>query len=465
MTRSGLRRVALLTGLGFGLPAALIAEPPPAEGPMSEIRADPRRTPVVEVFEQTRLQVVNIAAERIVDQPVWGTRGRRGDLFDEFFGRFHAPQTRRMPVRSLGSGFIAAEGGMVLTNEHVVSRAENIRVILADGHEYHAEIVGAAPDVDLAVLRIDSGDDVLPPPLRFFEGTPWIGETVIAVGNPFGLDHSVSTGVISALDRSFRADHRTFAGVLQTDASINPGNSGGPLLNVHGEVVGVNVAIFQEAQGIGFAIPADVARRVLHELLSNGDIAMSWIGVELQALDARLAAGLGRRSQEGALVARVLPDSPAARAGLEPGDLLVRLDKHRLRTPEDIGAHLNSYPPESRLRFEGLRNSEEWQWPVTVAAYDEQRLDGWLNRVGLQTRRADKAWVITRVEPGSPAADIGFRPGDAIVAIDRIRVQDEGRLARHLLAKRRSSYFLVSLARGRFIRQVGLRLPPPDPSF
>lgn len=424
--------------------------------------ADLRRTPVVAAVEAVRNGVVNISAKRIERQPAFSHRGP--DLFEDFFGWSFGPRVN-VPVQSLGSGFLLDDAGTVVTNEHVIAAALDVRVRLADGREFAADVVGAAPDVDLAVLRLRAEGEALPPPLKFTSGPILIGETAIAIGNPFGLDHSVSVGVVSARDRSFRAGDRTYAGVLQTDASINPGNSGGPLLNVLGEVIGVSTAIFQEAQGIGFAIPADVARRVVDELLSSGEVSRGWLGVELQAIDASLAAGLGRRSRDGALVTKVHPDSPAAAAGVQTGDILVALDQHRLREPADVGALLSSYPPGTKLTLFGEREGERLSFLLQVAAYNPDRVRGWFARLGLQVRPEGREWVVQSVRGGSPAADIGLRPGDRLVAIDGIPVSDQKALEASLMRHRRRGYFQFSVRRGRLVQTVGLRLPPPDPSY
>jgi S1-C subfamily serine protease len=233
-----------------------------------------RRTATVRAVEKVGPAVVNITTERVVRRrsPFSGFGG--DPLFDQFFRDFFSPRTRNQTVQSLGSGVVIDPEGRVITNEHVVARASRIRVSLADGREFEATLVGADPNNDLAVLQIDTEEEL-----------PWVapgssrdllvGEPVIAIGNPFGLSNTVTTGVLSATDRSINTNGRTFHGFLQTDASINPGNSGGPLLNAEGTLIGINTAIYQGAEGIGFAIPIDVARRVVAELIEHGEVQPS----------------------------------------------------------------------------------------------------------------------------------------------------------------------------------------------
>src|SRR5262249_33233624 len=277
----------------------------------------------VEVVQHVGPSVVNITTETEVRQasPFEGLRG--DPLFQRFFQDFFDPGMPRT-AQSLGSGVLIDKDGHVLTNEHVVGGANHIKVTLSDRREFDATLVGADSNNDLAVLKIDTTEKL-----------PWVapgsskdlmvGEPVIAIGNPFGLSNTVTTGVVSALDRSIRSDDRTFYGFIQTDASINPGNSGGPLLNAEGTLIGGNTAIYQGAQGIGFAIPIDVARRVVDQLLAHGAVAPVWLGLELQDLDPRLHDAMELpRGTTGALVSGVDAGSPAARAGVRRGDLVTR---------------------------------------------------------------------------------------------------------------------------------------------
>jgi serine protease Do len=291
-----------------------------------------RRSRVVEAIERAGPAVVNISTEQtVVQRPM----PFPDPFFEEFFRDFFDARPRRSTRTSLGSGVIVRADGTILTNEHVILRGGRIHVTLADGREFDAKLVGRDPDSDLAVLRIDTGKS-LPHIALGSADDSMIGETVIAIGNPFGLSHTVTTGVVSAIKRSLRTGGRIYTDFVQTDASINPGNSGGPLLNILGELVGINTAIYGSAQGIGFAIPVDRARRVLGDLVS---------GRKATAPDPNQLAwellGLQARAGDGALVvSRVRSGSAAERIGIERGDVLLGLDGEALDSLDTLGRRL-----------------------------------------------------------------------------------------------------------------------------
>jgi len=458
MHRRGLR-LLVIAGL-IGGPWSNV---PAADAPRPDTPT--RRTAVVDVVQRTKASVVNISAKKIVERSLFPD-APFGDLFEDFFGRRFGSPTREVPHNSLGTGFLASTAGTILTNHHVVARARQIRVTFEDGREFNAQVIGAAPDVDLALLELQDADpEQLPEPLTFAKGQSLIGETVIAIGNPFGLDHTVTTGVISARDRTFHVKDRTYVGVLQTDASINPGNSGGPLLNIQGRVAGVNTAIFQEAQGIGFAIAADVAERVLRELGAQGSVARSWLGVELQNIDNRLAETLGVERNDGVVVTRVVADAPAHHAGLREGDLLTHLGEHKIDQRKAFGALLATYGPGHHAVLKGRRNGQPTRWRVKPGTYDTARLDDWWRRIGVTLVHKRDHWRVQAVRKNSAAAKLGLRAGDAIVALDRFPVSQTKKLRRHLVRNRHKSYFLLGVARGRRVQHVGVQLPPPDPTY
>jgi S1-C subfamily serine protease len=292
-----------------------------------------RRSKVVEAVERASPAVVNISTEQtVVQRPM----PFPDPFFEEFFRDFFDARPRRSTRTSLGSGVIVRADGTILTNEHVILRGGRIHVTLADGHEYDAKLVGRDPDSDLAVLRIDTGRQ-LPFIALGSSDDLMIGETVIAIGNPFGLSHTVTTGVVSAIKRSLRTGGRTYTDFVQTDASINPGNSGGPLLNILGELIGINTAIYGSAQGIGFAIPVDRVRRALGDLVSGRKTAapdanqLSWELLGLQVRDGGQAL----------VVARVRPGSAAERVGIERGDVLLGLDGEALDSLDALGRRLD----------------------------------------------------------------------------------------------------------------------------
>ncbi|MEW6424389.1 MAG: trypsin-like peptidase domain-containing protein [Bacillota bacterium] len=293
------------------------------------------------VGPDTVANIVNQAGPAVVKIDTVTTQGGGVDPFfnDPFFRQFFGnPFGFRVTPREehgLGSGFIISEDGYVLTNEHVINGATRITVTIQGFAEpLPAQVVGADYDLDLAVLKVDAGRAL--PVLKLGDSDKIkVGNWVIAIGNPFGLDHTVTVGVISAKGRPVQVENRSYKNLLQTDASINPGNSGGPLLNLAGEVVGINTAVAQ-AQGIGFAIPAGTVKEVLDELINKGKVIRPWLGVQLHPLNEDLARYLGLKSTEGALVVGVVQGSPAERAGLEQGDVIVQWDGKKVASVDDL---------------------------------------------------------------------------------------------------------------------------------
>ena len=266
---------------------------------------------------------------------------RQNDPFfnDPFFRQFFGPgfsEPRQRQETGLGSGFIISEDGYIVTNEHVIDGAEQITVTMKGSDEpFKATLVGADFDLDLAILKIKSSKPL--PVLQMGDSEQIkVGNWVIAIGNPYGLDHTVTIGVISAKGRPVNIDQRQYKNLLQTDASINPGNSGGPLLNLAGEVVGINTAINAEAQGIGFAIPTSTVKSVLDELIQKGKVVHPWMGVQPQAITEESAGYFGLKNTEGALVVGVLRDSPAQKASLLQGDIILEIDGQKIKTVDDL---------------------------------------------------------------------------------------------------------------------------------
>src|SRR5436190_364291 len=270
----------------------------PAVAAARGAESDPaRRSLVVEAVEKASPAVVNVSTEQIVEQRRSPFPFPQDPFFEEFFRDFADPRPRRFKTTSLGSGVIVAADGTIMTNVHVIERASRIHVTLADQRELDATLVGADADADIAIVRVKAGGDL--PHIPFGSSAElMIGESVIAIGNPFGLSHTVTTGVVSAVGRSLRDEDRTYTDFIQTDASINPGNSGGPLLDIKGELIGINTAIYGKAQGIGFAIPVDRAQRVMKDLVSYGEVRHAWVGLVVQYLTPDLAQHFGVRRRD-----------------------------------------------------------------------------------------------------------------------------------------------------------------------
>ena len=412
--------------------------------------ADPflRHTATVDVVRRVGPAVVNITTEQIV---AGGSPFRpfSDPVFDRFFQDFFEPRAPQT-VRSLGSGVLIDAERHVLTNEHVISRASRIRVTLADGREFDAKLVGADPNNDLAVLRVEA-KEALPwvPPAT--SSDIMVGEPVIAIGNPFGLSNTVTTGVVSAADRSIRTEDRVYHGFLQTDASINPGNSGGPLLNAEGSLVGINTAIYGGAQGIGFAIPIDVAKRVVGQLIAHGEVAPTSLGVEVQDVDQRMAEVMEvPQGVTGALVSNVRPGGPGARAGVARGDLVTHLAGQSVKTARDFYEVLGSLTEGEAVPLRLWRERAARTVQITAEVIPPGEVDALAERLlGLRLRpRAGGGFMVDSVRPGTGAARIGFEPGDLVLGINGLELADASTFRRAVLDLRGRDVALVVVQRG-----------------
>ncbi len=396
----GLRRVQAV------VLAALIAS-----GPAWADRTS-RRDAVVEVVERVSPAVVHISTEQVVVE-----RFRR-DPFAELFGFPSGPSSRERTTTSLGSGAIIDSSGIIVTNEHVIRGASAIHVRLSDGREFSAEVIGSDADNDLAVLKV-AAPGPLPSAKLGASSDLMIGEKVIAIGSPMGLPATVTVGVVSAVGRSFRADDRVYNDFVQTDASINPGNSGGPLLNVDGDVIGINTAIFASAQGIGFAIPADKVRRIVHELTQFGKVRPSWIGAQVDRLDPERAARFGWDRTYGALVVETDDASPAEKAGLRAGDIVAEVGGSRVLDREDFDVRMRGYPAKTPIRMSVFRGGKLVEVTVVPVEFPSQLAEAiFWDRAGLRVKAVKDRLVIQEVRRGSRAERIGLERGDIVLKIN-----------------------------------------------
>jgi serine protease Do len=416
-----------------------------------------RRSLVVEAVQQLSPAVVNISAEQtVVQQSPFGAPN--DPSFDQFFRDFFDSRPRQSTRTSLGSGFIVDTDGTILTNSHVILRGAKVRVTLADGREFPAKLVGADADSDLAVLRIQAGERLPTAPLGTSSDL-LIGETVIAIGNPFGLSHTVTTGVVSAVGRSLRGEDRTYTDFVQTDASINPGNSGGPLSNIRGEVIGINAAIYGKAQGIGFAIPVDRAKRVLRELVSYGEVKRTWIGVFTQELTPELARHFGVK--KGVIVATVEPRSPGATAGLVRGDVILKIDGHEIESTDEFEARIADHPAgeDIRLTVSGDEDGAIREVTVRATAFPTADADGLLwSLLGLAADADQSGLAVTKVRPGSPLARIGLRRGDRILGLAGSTVSSVAELRRKMIEQRGARSVVLTVGRGPYEYNVQVPL-------
>ncbi|HLK10962.1 MAG TPA: trypsin-like peptidase domain-containing protein [Candidatus Binatia bacterium] len=421
--------------------------------------ADPlRHSAVVDAVERDGPAVVNISTEQVVERPGSPFRFPEDPFFDQFFRDFFDARPRRFTYTSLGSGSIVASDGTVLTNEHVVLRASKIHVTLADGRELPGKLVGADVDSDIAVVKIQA--DGLPALTMGTSADLMIGETVIAIGNPFGLSNTVTTGVVSALGRSLRSDDHTYTDLIQTDAAINPGNSGGPLLNIHGALIGINTAIYSRSGGnigIGFAIPIDRARRVMHDLVAFGEVRRGWIGLVVQDLTPQLAQHFG--AKKGVVVTAVEPDSPAAAAGFARGDVVTRIDGHDVRSSEEFEERVAAHGAGEPLAVTRRRDGRDEDVRLAAAGFPESAADALAWRaLGLDVRQSDDGLAVARVRPGSPVARIGVQRGDRLLGLGGTPLRSVAEFRRRMIELRAKRSVLVSIGRGPFEYNVNVPL-------
>ena len=404
-----------------------------------------RRTPLVAVVEKVAPAVVNISAESTVREA------------DPFFGVFGYGTERQ--AQSLGSGFIVDRNGIVVTNAHVVEGASRITVTLLDGRELQADLLGADRDADLAVLKVKASN--LPAIPLGKSSDLMIGESVIAIGNPFGLSNTVTTGLLSAQGRTVPSERgeRLFTDFLQTDASINPGNSGGPLVNVGGDVIGINSAIISGATGIGFAIPADRARRVVDDLLRFGELQPLWSGARLLTVDPELSRRSGISVKRGALVFKIYPDSPATAAGLQEKDVIVAAGGHPVTSREDVTTALYTAAPGSAVDLEVKRGERSLKLSLK-AVHPPQGLGLQVleRSVGLRVEPARGGLAIRQVANGSVAAERGLRTGDVILGANGQETESAELLGREVLRGLDRGNLLLAVQRGRWVYNLDFPL-------
>jgi len=412
---------------------------------------DLRRTPVVRAVQAVAPAVVNITTARVEEREV-NPLGRFFDqnmmspLLRDFFG----PQgTRRVTRTSLGSGVIIdGQRGLVLTNAHVIAGATEITARLLDGRQFQAELVGADTDFDLAVLRLAEARELPQVPMGS-SADLLMGETLIAIGNPFGFSHTVTTGVLSAMGRTVRTEQGTFTDFLQTDAAINPGNSGGPLLNLHGELIGLNTAIHQGAEGIGFAIPIDKAKRVVAELLDHGFVSQVWLGLWGQDVDQATASYFGLPAARGMLVTDVQPGSPGADAGIVPGDVVLRLSEYEVQDKDHYLQLLRNRTRGESVTLTVLREGRALRAQARADAFPPGLAEdlAW-QRWGLRVGPAQGAGLgVQAVRPGSPAATLGLAPGDVLLRIGGTRLAEAGDFASAFIRYRMQNSLMLVVGR------------------
>ncbi len=406
-----------------------------------------RETQVVKVVRRASPGVVYISARQRVQNPFFSP-------FFEFFGPDEGmPEERE---NSLGSGFVVDPKGFILTNEHVIMGGTDIKVTLTSGQTYPARVVGSAPESDLALLKMDAKEPL--PALELGRSDDlMIGEPVIAVGNPFGLSNTVSVGVLSATGRTVSSGRRNYADFLQTDAPINPGNSGGPLLNILGQVIGVNTAIIRNAQSIGFAIPINRAKRVMEQLRAFGAVKPLWLG--FLALDPSDSARRRLGLKGGVVVARTYPFAYPEVEALREGDLLTALGGRPLESTADLNAKLAMLSARQTVALEGLREGKPFKASLSAAPMPDALTPAmaW-ELLGLKVAERNGALVVGSVRQDSPAAATGLRPGDLMAAVEGQRVATAGEFLTRARSALGSTGLAIAVARGPWTYNVTLNL-------
>lgn len=431
-----------------------------------------------DLVKKLKPSVVNISTTNKIKRRVIPFPFDDNNPLDEYFRRFfgNSPQ-QEYEQKGLGTGFLISKDGYVVTNNHVVSKADDIEIIMEDGNKYSSKVIGTDPNTDLALLKIDKTGDF--PFVRFGNSDDSeIGDWVLAIGNPFGLGHTVTAGIISAKGRVLGLGN--YDDFIQTDAPINPGNSGGPLFNLEGEVVGVNTAIISRGQGIGFAIPGNLARSIIDQLKDSGKVTRGWIGLYLQKLSPEIAEAMGIDENSGILVADVFPNSPSEKAGLRRGDLITSLNGEPVNQITEFAGKVAMKSPGTKVDLDIVRNSQKKKVTITVEEMPETEKKSQdesesphveTGSIGLNVidvtpdlaRRynlpIDRGVIITSVLSGTVASEAGFMRGDIIVSINRQQIHNIQDYTKIIDSLKENETALFLVQRGSNTFYVGLKIP------
>jgi serine protease Do len=434
--------VGTMLGFGYGI-STIIQTHHPQIASASTITESPMVPATFsDLAEKVRPGVVNIQVVKKVKNVDFGFRGNpfgKQNPFGDFFAPFFQgnPPSREYKQQGVGSGFVISQDGYILTNNHVVEDADQIKVKLSNGKEYPGTVVGRDPKTDLAIVKIDKSADLHPLALGNSEDLK-VGSWVLAIGSPFGLEQTVTAGIVSAKGRVIGSG--PYDNFIQTDASINPGNSGGPLVNMRGEVVGINTAIIPNGQKIGFAIPINMAKDIIPQLEERGHVTRGWLGVSIQEVTPALAKSFDLKEKQGALVAQVVSGGPAEKAGIEQGDIIVGFDGKEIAESKDLPRIVASTPIGKTVTVKLLRNGKAVDRQVKVGEMEEKvdvsKLPSSHKTLGIEVQnltpeiakelgvKKDAGVVVTQVEPGSPAEEAGIQTGDVIQQVNRKPVKN-----------------------------------------
>ena len=415
---------------------------------------------VANLVEKLKPAVVNISVTEVVKtgspQVFSGPQGNDEQL-KEFWKRFFGNQEpREFKRKGLGSGFIINKEGYIVTNNHVVQKAKDITVILDNKEQYPARVIGKDPKTDIALIKIEAKRDFVSAPLGDSDALR-DGESVIAIGNPFGLAETVTSGIVSAKGRAIGAG--PYDDFIQTDASINPGNSGGPLINYYGEVVGINTAIVASGQGIGFAVPINMAKEILVQLREKGKVTRGWLGVAIQEITPELAKSFGIRGEKGALISDVVPGGPAEKAGVKRGEVILDLNGKTVKDYHELPRMVASMPVGDKVTLKVLRDGKEMMIPATVAELKDDAAvkpsEEVENRMGVSVQavtpdiaaelgmKKAEGVVVANVEPGGQAGEAGIQKGDVILEVDRNAVNSLKEFNETIKKAAKSMLFLI----------------------
>jgi Do/DeqQ family serine protease len=468
-------RILLVAATLSALAPAALAQPRSPQRPPAALAPESQR--LLRALEDAFVSVADRATPAVVNVSVKVKRGtapegaptpEMEERFREYFGpelfeRFFRRRAPREEGRAAGSGVIVDARGYILTNNHVVENATEVEVRLSDDRKFKATLVGRDARTDLAVLKVESPGGLLPVATLGDSDKLRVGQWAIAIGNPFGLDRTVTAGIISATGRT-HVGLATYEAFIQTDASINPGNSGGPLLNLDGRVVGINTAIVSSGQGIGFAIPINMARDIMTQLIARGRVVRGWLGVVIQDLTPELAAGFGVKEDAGVLVAEVMKDGPADAAGLKPGDIIVGFGGTPIKDVTDLQKRVAAVEPGRPTPLGVVRDRKSVTLRVKVgeqptdeamaaAESGDEILGLTVEPLTPETAQQNRlstrnGLLVTEVAPGSPAAVAGIKPGDAILEVNRRPVGDAAALKQIVAALKPGESVPVYLQRG-----------------
>ena len=440
---------------------------------------DPSQAPATfaDLVDKLKPAVVNIATTQVMRSGIGGQVSPFEDEFMErFFGgedmlrRFFGDSPRQFKQQSLGSGFLITRDGYILTNNHVIEKANKITVRLSSGKEYDATVIGRDAKTDLALIKINSAGNL--PIVEFGNSDKLrVGDWVVAIGNPFGLEQTVTAGIVSAKGRVIGAG--PYDNFIQTDASINPGNSGGPLFSTDGKVVGINTAIVAHGQGIGFAIPINMATDILSDLKTKGKVSRGWLGISVQDLTEDMAENLRTKGKEGALVADVMAGDPADKAGLKIGDIITAIDGKKVKDTHDLLMIVASIPIGKKVEIQALRDGKSSIFHVLVAerkdaeevarksnvpgGYYGMTVSEITAEIAEYLGLSDKTGVVvTAVRTGSPADTAGVRPQDIILQVNKARVSSLKVFRQEMSKKGAMEKVLLLVKRGHSTRYIPL---------